>query len=639
MSRTRAAIATAAAVLLVLLMPLPAQGKLHPDELQLRGEIDQAIDNGVEYLLEQQVRDGSWGMHGDYVGGRGGLCLYTLLQCGVSRNHPSVQRAVAYLDTCEPTHTYATTCMILALDALRDGRKKRIEQLVRKLISWQRPSGMWAYPHGAPDLSCTQYAALGLWVGVKRGIKIDRKVFTKLLEGLENYRTKVHMVDNKIAEGRTGATKIPMNGYAYRPNGDGSHKPTGSMTTAGIAVLEICKAGFGRKMPRSLRRQTEERVDAALKWMETNFSVTKNPNGGHEHYYLYGLERIGALTNREQIGPHWWYIEGAKHLLKTQNKNQGHWRGVNETCFSLLFLRRATRGHAPTTGGVGKNRHVFFGGDALSDIRLRGAGQQPLSIWIDGFGEGLVDLHSDYGIRVVSIEYLDEDDNVLDKITADPTKTWTNETYLHRDKAMRRGQHKIRARVTLLANDTEPGSTDPVEIIESDPMTVTIRDVMEDWMATANSSYQQNLLRGRKVEISPSSVLNDRHPGQHLVDGRDSKKWLASPDDKNPVVIFKWRKPITVGAIMFAPCAQHARELKNFDTFGGIEILVGNDRDRWLRIPINKDRLAPTTFVLPKSRKMRSIRFRFVDRKHVNGNLGLAEFALLPPQKKRGGRR
>lgn len=628
------------ALLIHLLAPcaLPAQGKLHPEELQLRGAVDQAIDRGVEHLLDQQFRDGSWGLHGDYIGGRGGLCLYTLLQCGVARDHPSIQRAVAYLDTCEPDRTYATTCMILALDALRDGRDKRIEALVKKLISWQQPNGMWSYPHGAADLSCTQYAALGLRVGLKRGMSIDKRVFQDLLDGLEAHRTKVHRIANPLADGRTGATKIASNGYSYRPSAEANQKPTGSLTSAGIAVLEICKAGLGRRMSRSLRRATDERIESAMTWLSQNFSVTNNPNGGHHHYYLYGLERIGALSNRERIGPHWWYISGAKHLLASQDKKTGAWSGVNETCFSLLFLRRATSGHAPTTGGAGKVQHVFAVGDKDSDIRLRGAGQQPLSMWIDGFGAGLVDLHSEFGLRIVSVEYLDDAGNVLANIASDPTKTWSNETFLHRDKAMRRGVHKLHARVTLLANDTEPGKTDPIEVIKSQPMTVTIRDVLEGWMESANEGFQQNLLRQCKVEITASSLLNDRFPAKHLIDGLDSKKWIASPDDKNPMVTMTWKKPITVASIMYAPCAQHDREIKDFDSFGALEVLIGNDRDRWIRIPANPDKLAPTMFLLPKARKMRAIKFRFVDRVHHNGNLGLAEFSLLPKSKTRKGR-
>ena len=111
-----------------------AQIKVHPDELKLKPEIDQAIDRGVEYLINEQLRDGSWGLHGDYIGGRGGLALYTLLQCGVSRQHPAVQRAVAYLDGCEPDKTYATTTMLLAYDALRDGREDRIATFVENLL-------------------------------------------------------------------------------------------------------------------------------------------------------------------------------------------------------------------------------------------------------------------------------------------------------------------------------------------------------------------------------------------------------------------------------------------------------------------------------------------------------------------------
>lgn len=623
---------------------LLAQGKTHPEELQLRGEIDTAIQRGVESLFDRQFRDGSWGQHGDYVGGRGGLCLYTLLQCGVSRNHPSLRRAIAYCDTAEPERTYATTCMIMALDALRDGREERIEKLLEKLISWQRPPGHWAYPHGAADLSCTQYAALGLWIGHKRGIKIEQRVWEKLLDSVELFRGEVEKIDNPLKEGRTGASKVASAGYAYKPTSDSNQKPTGSMTSAAITILEVCKAGLGRKMSRSLRQKTDDRIEAALRWLSQRFSVSRNPNGGHNFYYLYGLERIGALTKREQFGPHWWYIMGAKHLLKTQKKDTGQWGSVNDTCFSLLFLRRATSGHAPTTGGGSGNRHVFAVGDEDSDVRLRGVGQQPLSIWVDGFGESLIDLHSEFGVRVLSVEYLDEVGNVLAKIAGDPTKTWRTtpgqgETFLHRDKAMSRGEHKLRARVTLLANDAEPGATGPVEVVTSELMTVKIRDVFEAWMETANASYQGNLLRGTKVKLFASSAINDKNPGTHIIDGLDSKRWIASLDDKEPSITISWRRAITVGSIMFAPPAQHSGELDQFDEFAAIEVLVGKDKDRWIRIPLSKDKLAPAILELPKPRKMRAIKLRFVGRIHKTGKIGLAEFALLPPAKKNRKRR
>ena len=42
--------------------------KIHPDEF-VKPQIDKAIAAGVENLLDTQVRDGSWGVHGDQVGG------------------------------------------------------------------------------------------------------------------------------------------------------------------------------------------------------------------------------------------------------------------------------------------------------------------------------------------------------------------------------------------------------------------------------------------------------------------------------------------------------------------------------------------------------------------------------------------
>jgi len=607
-----------------------AQAKVHPEELKLKPQIDQAIERGVEYLINEQLRDGSWGLHGDYIGGRGGLALYTLLQCGVSRNHPAVQRAVAYLDGCEPDRTYATTTMLLAYDALRDQRKERIEKLVENILLWQKPGGDWGYPHAGPDLSCTQYAALGLYIGQKHGLKIDPSHFLDLLESLEDYQVDVQKIANPNLNGRTGAAKVEMTGYGYRPH-DANQKSTGSMTTAALAVMQICKAGLGRKLRRTTRNNIERQVDAAMIWMGQHFKPGSNPNGGHKYYYLYGCERVGALLNTERFGQHWWYIDGAKHLIKDQNKDNGNWSGVTETCFALLFLRRATRGHAPTTGIGGGNTHSFAAGDAESDLRLRGAGQQPLSLWIDGFGANLLDLHSEYGLRVESIVYEDDQGTVLGKVAADPTKTWNKETFLYRDKAIGRGNHKIRARVRILANDCAPGQTEPIEDLTSAWMEVKIRDVLEPWMETATNAYRENILRLQQAKVTVSSAAKN-NPGKNLIDGFESRRWIADKEDDAPTVTLSWRKAQRVGRIMITGLAQHERERSRYDHFA-IEFAVGNDRRRWTRIEMPKASLDPVIFDLPKARKMRSIKLRFIDREKRNGELGLSEFVLLPEAK------
>ena len=609
----------------------PTQGKVHPDELKLQPKIEAAIKKGVEYLFEEQLRDGSWGLHGDFIGGRGGLALYTLLQCGVSRDHPSVQRAVAYLDACDPERTYAVTTMLLAYDALRDGREDRIEALVEKLLLWQKPGGDWGYPHAGPDLSCTQYAALGLYIGQKRGIKIDRSHWLDLLDSLEDYRGDVQKIKNPgLDEQRTGAPTVEIAGFRYRRHAE-NQPCTGSMTTAALAVMEICKAGLGSKFGGRARRKTERWSDAAMTWLGQHYTPTRNPNGGHHYYYLYGCERVGSLMRTERFGKHWWYLEGAKFLLDKQDKARGHWGSVQDTCFALLFLRRATSGHAPTTGLGSANTHSFAAGDEKSDVRLRGAGQQPLSLWVDGFGDALLGRHGTFGLRVVSVSYEDDKGNILGKVSADPTRTWNTETYLFRDKAIARGLHKIRARLTVLANDCPPGATARTAELTSGWMDVNIRDVLAPWMKTAVDAYRDNILRKEEAKVKVSSEIA-RNPGRHLIDGLEARRWVAAKDDAEPTASFSWRKAQTIGRIVISCLAQHERERGRYDGFA-VEYSIGNNKRKWTRIEIPDGTLEPVIHELETPRRARSIRLRFVGRTARNGQLGLAEFALLPPAK------
>ena len=66
-------------------------------------------------------------------------------------------------------------------------------------------------------------------------------------------------------------------------------------------------------------------------------------------YYMYGLERAGMLYGTEKMGPNRWYPEGAKVLIERQGPS-GAWedgytwnKSEWNTCFAILFLRRATR--------------------------------------------------------------------------------------------------------------------------------------------------------------------------------------------------------------------------------------------------------------------------------------------------------
>ena len=88
------------------------------------------------------------------------------------------------------------------------------------------------------------------------------------------------------------------------------------------------------------------------------------------YYYLYGLERAGVLADTAWVGTHDWYLEGAEFLLPAQRAD-GSWEQADsgqgagpfqdlgrspqvDTCFALLFLKRATtRLHTPTQARYG----------------------------------------------------------------------------------------------------------------------------------------------------------------------------------------------------------------------------------------------------------------------------------------------
>ena len=122
---------------------------------------------------------------------------------------------------------------------------------------------------------------------------------------------------------------------------------------------------------------------------EHHFSVEGNPGGeaGWHFYYLYGLERVGAFSGLETIGAHDWYAEGAAQLLKEQ-RDAGGWSNegrvvwppaplpIANTCFALLFLRRATLSVAAHQLGA-----LYRAEDADSEVWVRversGAGRIP----------------------------------------------------------------------------------------------------------------------------------------------------------------------------------------------------------------------------------------------------------------------
>ena len=196
------------------------------------------------------------------------------------------------------------------------------------------------------DNSNSQYAALGLRACHDAGVTLPKECIESAAQW---WREALHPPDDPAAARRN---PLANEGWCYGPRGHG-HKGYGSMTAGAVGSLAI----LDYILEKDWKRDRE--VQAGLDWLTRFFTVSFNP-GPYEHgdgkvdsqhqyyYYMYALERAGVLYGTETFGVHEWYPAGAEQLLKDQRPD-GSWAnqdGANpvwDTCFAILFLRRATR--------------------------------------------------------------------------------------------------------------------------------------------------------------------------------------------------------------------------------------------------------------------------------------------------------
>ncbi len=222
---------------------------------------------------------------------------------------------------------------------------RRKKPLVTNIIQVkQKRPGPGDYDH-----SNMQYSALGLRACHDAGIRFEPQLiqlvdehWRKQQSNDQDARVDVLHLDppqrgRRSGPGSTKATmavRVAPQGWGYQGSGD----CRGSMTAGAVGALCIIDYILGKDW------REDKDVLEGLQWINKNFTVTENPKLGSKwyYYYMYGLERAGMLFGTEIIGDHRWYREGAEQLLQDQKANGG-WGSVTDTCFAILFLKRATR--------------------------------------------------------------------------------------------------------------------------------------------------------------------------------------------------------------------------------------------------------------------------------------------------------
>lgn len=349
-------------------------------------EVPGVIDDGVAWLRRRQSPDGSWTycLCGNETYGRikhlegtTALCGYTLLKMDVPFDDPAVQKAAAFLlsvpvdkVTDDPTYSLSLQAMFLGefvgkvksakgdrktkhVDASLEPRSlKRIQECVDWLVSARvllEKGGYeyWAWTYGMPvgttgshDHSNTQFALLGLLAGQNAGVKVPLKAW----QGAFNHWKQ---------------TQYPEGGWYYSPPQEGTPETSKvgstSMTGAGLSSILIAEAALKREPTETVAKNSESAKRAMAKWEKT-YPVPKPAryaSMGHVfsiYYDLYSIERAMMLGGFTHIGDQDWYHDGALYILWNQMHN-GAWLDITDTCFALLFLKRA---FVPVASGGGK---------------------------------------------------------------------------------------------------------------------------------------------------------------------------------------------------------------------------------------------------------------------------------------------
>ena len=291
-------------------------------------EVQKAIDKGIEWLKSQQRPDGSIYM-ANWPLGETCLSIMAMLQGGVPRTDPVIQKALAYIEPISPSgwETYEIALKILAFQATGDKEKyfNTVQNLTNILINQYWLDGPFMYG----DMSNTQYGVLALYAAKQWGIEIPQNV----KEGLLNYVSSYQNGDG---------------GWGYGLWWGPSY---GSMTAAGIMDLRILGVPI-----------EDSRIQRGLAWLNSHYSVTSNPGFGAawgvsdltwHYYYLYCLERAMEIpTTIEFIGTHNWYKDVSSYLVSVQQpdgrwtnpEEGGFWTGRTDiltTSWALLCLERA----------------------------------------------------------------------------------------------------------------------------------------------------------------------------------------------------------------------------------------------------------------------------------------------------------
>lgn len=602
--------------------PPAAQAPPHATQEQ----IDAAIDKGVGYLLKQQEIDGSWRADEHrYISGQTGLCVYTLLKAGLPKSHPAVRRGLTFIRNHPPEWTYGISCCILAMHTA--GPELYRDEITHYLELLMEAHGKgFSYPGHHEDLSLTQYGCLALRAAESMGIEVSPKVWNDIVD----FAFRVQDKDN-------GA-------FNYTPG----NRDTGSMTSAGIAVLQIAKEALesAGRLPKRPAAKIDDGIERGIQWLAEHMVMErnpdpdeKNPNAGHVQrwklYYLYGLERVGGLTGRQLFGKRDWYKEASTFLVGSQGADGSWGTPFGEkhpgTCFGVLVLKRAT---APTSGAKPPRSAAYGADDPAQPVSLRITGDTPLTAWVSSFGTKALETHEwdgerGKGLRVHRVEYFDPKSGIVHATQAgSATEPHKGKRFAVQIRMAEPGDYEVAARVFVRPLD---GDENEEVALVSAPLKVRVDAVMTKGMAGVQEDFGMNQLRKTRVKAEASSAIGGK-VAAHAVDGTSAYGWACANDDAAPWIEISPSRPQRGNTLALTPIYRGASSRGDWGKPTRIALRINGKRAG--EFDLDPDLYGKSYVPLKKRITVRSIRIEILGRQKGTrgGEENVAGFAEVELQ-------
>jgi len=321
----------------------------------------EAVKRGVEWMLDQQKPDGSWGKYDANVG-QTALVVWALAASPLQlreANSAEVKKAVGFMlkhrhpdgsivVKGQGLENYNTSMAVLALVALENPSHLQVIEKARDYVVGIQVTGVESDPkfggigYGShkergPDMSNTSFAIEALRAA---GLGEDDPAFKRALVFVRRCQNLGETNDQPAAqvatdpENRGGGVYRPMIGDdaskagKIEKRGKVGWKSYGSMTYAMLMGFIYCGAAMD-----------SPEVKGAMEWITNNYTLEENPGMKSQglYYYYHTFAKamrasgVGKIKDSEGV-EHDWAEELVAKLVSLQ-KEDGHWENATSRWF------------------------------------------------------------------------------------------------------------------------------------------------------------------------------------------------------------------------------------------------------------------------------------------------------------------